>query len=113
VAKLRELPPHQRRIEEFFSERSFKGMPMVHTTDGFLLPWNKNRITDMLEKETQLSEKMFGIPSISDYYAEKIAVEVERRFKLTKPKWVSGSMIREVTNNLLLEWSDEVPEFQI
>jgi ribonucleoside-triphosphate reductase len=113
VVKLRELPPHQRRIEEFFSERSFKGMPMVHTTDGFLLPWNKNRITDMLEKETQLAEKMFGIPSISDYYAEKIADEVERRFKLTKPRWVSGSMIREVTNNLLLEWSDEVPEFQI
>jgi ribonucleoside-triphosphate reductase len=88
-------------------------MPMVHTTDGFLLPWDKNRITDMLEKETQLAEKMFGIPSISDYYAQKIADEVERRFKLTKPRWVSGPMIREVTNNLLLEWSDEVPEFQI
>jgi ribonucleoside-triphosphate reductase len=56
---------------------------------------------------------MFGIPSISEYYAEKIAEEVEHRFKLTKPKWVSGPMIREVTNNLLLEWSDEIPEFQI
>jgi ribonucleoside-triphosphate reductase len=89
------------------------GMPMVHTTDGFLLPWDKARITDMLAKETQLAEKMFGIPSISNYYAEKIAEEVERRFKLTKPKWVSGPMIREVTNNLLLEWSEEVPEFQI
>jgi ribonucleoside-triphosphate reductase len=113
MAKAREIPPYQRRIVEFFSERSFKGMPMVHTTDGFLLPWDKTRITDMLGKETQLAEKMFGIPSISEYYAEKIAEEVEHRFKLTKPKWVSGSMIREVTNNLLLEWSDEIPEFQI
>jgi ribonucleoside-triphosphate reductase len=113
VAKARDLPPYQRRIEEFFTERSFMGMPMVHTTDGFLLPWDKTRITDMLAKETQLSETMFGIPCISDYYAKKIADEVEYRFKLTKPKWVSGSMIREVTNNLLLEWSDEIPEFQI
>jgi ribonucleoside-triphosphate reductase len=67
----------------------------------------------MLGKETQLSEKMFDIPAISELTAEKIADEVERRFRLTQPRFVSGPMIREVTNNLLLEWSHEVPEFGI
>ncbi|TRO52916.1 anaerobic ribonucleoside-triphosphate reductase [Candidatus Bathyarchaeota archaeon] len=89
------------------------GMPMVHTTDGYLVPWDKNRIVEMLAKETQLAEKMFDIPAISELTAEKIADEVERRFRLTKPRFVSGPMIREVTNNLLLEWSSEVPEFGI
>jgi ribonucleoside-triphosphate reductase len=67
----------------------------------------------MLGKETQLAEKMFDIPAISELTAEKIADEVERRFRLTQPRFVSGPMIREVTNNLLLEWSHEVPEFGI
>jgi ribonucleoside-triphosphate reductase len=89
------------------------GMPMVHTTDGFLVPWDKTRIVDTLIRETTLAEKMFDIPSISELTAERLADEVERRFRLTKPKFVSGPMIREVTNNLLLEWSHEVPEFGI
>ena len=113
MAKFRDLPQYQRRIEEFFTNSRFMGMPMVHTTDGYLVPWDKTRIVDTLEKETQLAEKMFDIPAISELTAEKIADEVERRFRLTKPRFVSGPMIREVTNNLLLEWSNEVPEFGI
>ena len=88
-------------------------MPMVHTTDGYLVPWDKRRITDMLDKETQLAETMFEIPAISKTYSEKIANEVEHRFKLIKPRFVSGPMVREVINNLLLEWSEEIPEFGI
>ena len=113
MAKHRDLPQYQRRIDEFFTDSLFMGMPMVHTTDGYLVPWDKTRIVDMLEKETTLAEKMFDIPAISELTAEKIANEVERRFRLTKPRFVSGPMIREVTNNLLLEWSHEVPEFGI
>jgi len=113
LAKHRDLPQYQRRIDEFFTDSLFMGMPMVHTTDGYLIPWDKSRIVDMLGKETQLAEKMFDIPAISELTAEKIADEVERRFRLTKPRFVSGAMIREVTNNLLLEWSHEVPEFGI
>ena len=113
MAKHRDLPQYQRRIDEFYTESLFMGMPMVHTTDGYLVPWDKSRIVDMLAKETQLAEKMFDIPAISELTAEKIADEVERRFRLTKPRFVSGPMIREVTNNLLLEWSSEVPEFGI
>jgi len=113
LAKHRDLPQYQSRIDEFFTDSLFMGMPMVHTTDGYLVPWDKGRIVDMLAKETTLAEKMFDIPAISELSAEKIADEVERRFRLTKPRFVSGPMIREVTNNLLLEWSHEVPEFGI
>ena len=113
MAKNRNLPQHQRQIEEFFSDNVYMGMPMVHTTDGFRVPWDKSRIVAMLNKETQLAETMFDIPAISELTAERLADEVERRFRLTKPRFVSGPMVREVTNNLLLEWSHEVPEFGI
>ncbi|MFH1180323.1 MAG: anaerobic ribonucleoside-triphosphate reductase, partial [Candidatus Bathyarchaeota archaeon] len=113
MAKHRDLQQYQRRIDEFYTESLFMGMPMVHTTDGYLIPWDRSRIVEMLAKETQLAETMFDIPAISELTAEKIADEVERRFRLTKPRFVSGPMIREVTNNLLLEWSQEVPEFGI
>jgi ribonucleoside-triphosphate reductase len=113
MARKRDLPPYQRRIEEFFTENVYMGMPMVRTTDGYLIPWDKTRIIDMLDTETTLAEKMFDIPAISEMAAEKVADEAERRIKLTRPRYVSGPMVREITNNILLEWSHEVPEFQI
>jgi ribonucleoside-triphosphate reductase len=113
MARNRDLPPYQRRIEEFFTENVYMGMPMVRTTDGYLIPWEKTRIIDMLDRETTLAEKMFDIPAISELTAEKVADEVERRIRLTRPRYVSGPMVREITNNILLEWSHEIPEFQI
>jgi anaerobic ribonucleoside-triphosphate reductase len=113
MARMRDLPPYQRRIEEFFTENMYMGMPMVHTTDGYLVPWDKTRIVNMLNRETTLAEKMFDIPAISELTSEKISDEVERRIRLTKPRFVSGAMVREITNNILLEWSHEVPEFGI
>ena len=86
---------------------------MVQTTDGYLVPWDKTRIVEQLHQETQLAKLMFGIEGINGGYAEKIADEIERRIRLMKPKFVSGPLLREEVNNLLLEWSDEVPEFQI
>jgi ribonucleoside-triphosphate reductase len=68
---------------------------------------------DQLINETKLAKIMFGMKPLNKLKAEKIADEVERRFQLIKPKLVSGAMIREVANNVLLEWSEEIPEFQI
>jgi len=113
MARNRDLPPYQRKIEEFFTENVYMGMPMVRTTDGYLIPWDKTRIIDTLDKETTLAEKMFDIPAISELTAEKVADEAERRIRLTRPRYVSGPMVREITNNILLEWSHEIPEFQI
>ena len=88
---------------------------MVRTTDGYLVEWNKARIVDQLVRETELAETMFGIPPLSPLKAEKLSQEVERRIKLIKPKVVSGPMVREITNNVLLEWSESenMPELQV
>jgi ribonucleoside-triphosphate reductase len=86
---------------------------MVRTTDGYLVPWDKNRIVETLQQETQLAKIIFDLEPINAGYAEKIANEIERRIRLMKPKFVSGPLVREVVNNLLLEWSEEVPEFGI
>lgn len=88
-------------------------MPMVRTTDGYLLPWKKERIVKQLKEETRLAEIVFGLEPLDGGYAEKIADEVERRIKKMRPRFVSGPLIREVVNNILLEWSEEVPEFEI
>ena len=76
MAKNRNLPQHQRQIDEFFSDNAYMVMPLVHTTDGFLVPWDKTRIVAMLNKETQLAETMFDIPAISELTADRLADEV-------------------------------------
>ncbi len=111
---MKSLLPGQTFIDQFYkAERIYRGMPMVRTTDGYLIEWNKQRIIDRLINETKLAKTMFGMKPLNKLKAEKIADEVERRFQLIKPKLVSGAMIREVANNVLLEWSEELPEFQI
>jgi ribonucleoside-triphosphate reductase len=101
-------------LNQFYkSARTYRGMPMVRTTDGYLIPWNKNLIVEQLHRETQLAKTIFDLEPINGLYADKISDEVERRVRLSKPKFVSGSMLREMTNNVLLEWSDEIPEFAI
>ena len=113
MAKRKSLPDKQMTIDKFFPSTLYRGMPMVRTTDGYLVPWEKHMIVEQLHRETQLAETIFNINPINGGYADKIAAEVERRVKLTKPKFVSGPMIREMTNNVLLEWSEEKPEFAI
>jgi anaerobic ribonucleoside-triphosphate reductase len=116
LKRVKELPRGQTYINQYSkAERVYRGMPMVRTTDGYLVPWDKTRIIEQLQRETQLAEIMFGMEPLSGLKAEKIANEVDRRIRLIKPKFVSGPMVREVANNVLLEWSEQenMPELQI
>jgi len=114
LARRRKKSESQTVLNKFYkSERRYKGMPMVRTTDGYLVPWDKGMIVEQLERETQLAKTIFELEPISNLYAEKISDEVERRVRLSKPKFVSGPMVREMTNNILLEWAEEIPEFAI
>jgi ribonucleoside-triphosphate reductase len=116
LKRVKELPMGQTYIDQFSkAERVYRGMPMVRTTDGYLVPWDKTRIVEQLQRETQLAKIMFGMEPLSGLKAEKIADEVDRRIRLIKPKFVSGPMVREVANNVLLEWSEQenMPELQI
>ena len=89
------------------------GMPRVRTSDGYLLPWDRGRIVDQLTRETVLAEEMFGLPPMGKRQASRIANMVEEQLKNMNPQFVSGPMIRELVNNILLGLSVEKPEFGI
>jgi len=84
---------------------------MVRTSSGFFEPWDKSKIVEQLLKETVLAEEFFGIPPISREEAEIIASEAERRIFSMNTNFVSAPLIREIVSNILLEWSNEKPEY--
>ncbi|MEM1625651.1 MAG: hypothetical protein QXL08_08665, partial [Candidatus Nezhaarchaeales archaeon] len=86
------------------------GKPLVRTTDGYMVPWDRSAIVRQLVRETKLAEEFFDIPPMSVRDAEEIAREVERRILEMKAKFVSGALIRELVNNVLLEKSEAHPE---
>ncbi|MGC9515845.1 anaerobic ribonucleoside-triphosphate reductase [Methanocrinis sp.] len=78
-------------------------MPMVRTTDGHLMRWNKEAVMNQLLRETKLSEQFYRIPGISEEEAREIAREVERRIRWMDVKFLSGPLVREIVNVILLE----------
>ena len=84
---------------------------MVRTSSGFFEPWDRSKIVKQLLKETRLAEKFFDIPPISREEAEAIALEAERRILSMNARFVSAPLIREVVNNILLEWSTDKPQY--
>jgi len=78
-------------------------MPRVRTTDGHLIDWNRNAIVKQLLKETKLSEQFYKISGITEEDAEDIAREAERRIRWMDVKFLSGPLVREIVNVILLE----------
>ncbi|MDF0592354.1 anaerobic ribonucleoside-triphosphate reductase [Methanotrichaceae archaeon M04Ac] len=78
-------------------------MPMVRTTDGHLMRWNKDAVINQLLRETKLSEQFYRIPGISEEEAREIAREVERRIRWMDVKFLSGPLVREIVNVILIE----------
>jgi len=78
-------------------------MPRVRTTDGHLLDWDREAIAKQLLKETKLSEQFYKVSSISEEEAKDIAREVERRIRWMDVKYLSGPLVREIMNVVLLE----------
>ncbi|HPE62516.1 MAG TPA: anaerobic ribonucleoside-triphosphate reductase [Methanothrix sp.] len=76
---------------------------MVRTTDGHLMRWNREAVVNQLLRETKLSEQFYRIPGISDEEAKEIAREVERRIRWMDVKFLSGPLVREIVNVILLE----------
>ncbi len=82
---------------------SVSEMPRVRTTDGHLIDWNRDAIVKQLLKETKLSEQFYNISGISDEEAEDIAREAERRIRWMDVKFLSGPLVREIVNVIILE----------
>ena len=78
-------------------------MPKVRTTDGHLMDWNREAIVKQLLKETKLSEQFYKASGISEEEAKEIAKETERRIRWMDVKFLSGPLVREIMNVILLE----------
>jgi anaerobic ribonucleoside-triphosphate reductase len=78
-------------------------MPMVRTTSGHYVPWNRQAIVRSLLKETALAKMFLETPAITKGQAEDIALKAEGKVRGMELKFVSGPLIREVVNNVLLE----------
>ncbi|NPE32047.1 anaerobic ribonucleoside-triphosphate reductase, partial [Methanococcoides sp. SA1] len=78
-------------------------MPKVRTTDGHMVQWDRNIVVNQLLKETTLSEWYHNISSISKDEAHDIAKETEKRIRGMNIKFLSGPLIRELVNMILLE----------
>jgi anaerobic ribonucleoside-triphosphate reductase len=92
-----------RIIQQTLEGLSLSAMPRVRTTDGHLLDWDREAIAKQLQKETKLSEQFYKVPSISEEEAKEIAREVERRIRWMNVKYLSGPLVREIMNVVLLE----------
>ena len=54
IAKIRNDTAGQTDLVQFYmSARVYQGMPMVRTTDEYLVPWDRNMISGQLIRETQ------------------------------------------------------------
>jgi len=86
---------------------------MVRRSDGFIVPWNRSAVVKQLLTETKLAKEFYEARSISKEEAEEIAVNVEKKIFDLRLKFVSGPLIRELVNNILLDKSKEKPDYAL
>ncbi len=84
---------------------------MVRRSDGFIVPWDRNAIVKQLLTETKLAKEFYEVRPISEGEAEQIASEVERKILNLQLSFISGPLIRELVNNVLLDRSREKPDY--
>jgi anaerobic ribonucleoside-triphosphate reductase len=75
----------------------------VKNTDGFIVPWDRQTIVNQIVKETKLSEIFYNKPAATIEEAHAVAQKAEDLIFKLNIKQVSGPLIREVVNSVLLE----------
>ncbi len=88
-------------------------MPKVRTSDGFIVSWNRDAIVKQLLTETKLAKDFYDVKPMRQEEAEEIAFDVERKILNLRLKFVSGPLIRELVNNVLLGMSKDKPEYAV
>ncbi len=78
-------------------------MPKVRTSDGHIVAWDRERIVKQLLQETVLVEVFYGKKSITEEEARRIARKVELHIQQLGLEYLSGPLIREIVNMMLLE----------
>jgi ribonucleoside-triphosphate reductase len=84
---------------------------MVRRSDGFIVPWDRNAIVKQLLTETKLAKDFYEVRPMSQEEAEQVATDVERKILNLQLSFISGPLIRELVNNVLLDKSREKPEY--
>ncbi|MCW4002252.1 MAG: anaerobic ribonucleoside-triphosphate reductase [Candidatus Bathyarchaeota archaeon] len=87
--------------------------PMVRRSDGFIVPWDRSAIVKQLLTETKLAKEFYEARPMSRKEAEGIAVNVEKKIFDLKLEFISGPLVRELVNNILLDKSKVKPEYAI
>lgn len=77
--------------------------PKVRTSDGHILDWDREAIVNQLLRETKLSEDFYGCPGITEEEARDIAKKAELKIKTMGITQLSGPLVREIVNQILLE----------
>ncbi len=90
-------------VQKTLGGYSVSVIPRVRTTDGHLMEWDRNTIVNQLIKETKLGEQFHLKPAITEDEARDIAREAEKRIKDMGVKFLSGPLVRELVNIILLE----------
>ncbi len=78
-------------------------MPSVRTSEGHILEWDADLIVRQILTETQLVETFYGATGADSTIAHEIATLVEERIRRLSLKTLSGPLIREIANIILLE----------
>ena len=87
--------------------------PMVRRSDGFIVPWDRNAIARQLLTETKLAREFYEVKPMTREEAEEMAEEIERKIFDLSLKFISGPLIRELVNNVLLDKSKEKPAYAV
>lgn len=85
-------------------------LPKVRTTDGYMLDWDREKIVQRLLRESKLSEQFYGTPPMDEQLAREVAREAEKRIVWMGLRFLSGPLVREVVNTVLLEMG--YPEYR-
>jgi ribonucleoside-triphosphate reductase len=80
-----------------------EALPAVRNTDGFKTEWNRTKIINMIVKETKLCEIFYSKPAATYEEAEAIARETENIVLKMRRDFLSGPLIREIVNTVLIE----------
>ena len=94
-------PPFQQQLT--LDGRFLPALPKVRTTDGHMVEWDRERIVRQLMEETRLIGVFYGHESATEVKAREIAGLVEQRILKLGLQVLSGPLIREITNIVLLE----------
>ena len=85
-------------------------MPPVRRSDGYILDWDRERIVRQILNETSLVAAFYDGEGADDETARTIAREVEERIR--RLRVLSGPLIREIMNMVLLEHEHSLVRFR-